>query len=1046
MNRARFLVHLATRKGDEVSNNNYNTWYRKDTLDLMPILVPNETKCVDDDFINGFPSHDVLNEIQKNILKISQFKSLNEITQNHQGKEKTTDDKQSYLVKKWIQSTDFHFSSLKDPGKGSDPSEKEYEELLPLKVIQTPLICNESKFSDLHFSSSKDPGKWSDSSEKEYAELLPLKVIQTPLICNKSKSIIRVNSETLSESSMQSQEINIIQKIEIHSNDVENTQILNEDFISDSESDDSRDKDFEVRDLTDSSSSTTSENTITGDSCKTYQINSQPLSEKIKAKRVLEKKQFRCKFCDEDLLSQNFMRHLERHHGSEKEIEDILKLPKNSKDRRLALSLLRKDTNFHLHISGITRPFRKSNKESLGKLDYYPCIYCKGLFRQPYLKRHTKRCTSKPSSSKQSGGRMDYISNSQTVVACASDPTETLSKLNVKCQVFDKMKGDEISFEVKKDLLIAHFGETYLKKHKKERMAYACSNRMRELARLLISYRKETNDGQVCFKDILHPKNFDNVLKAARNIVGYDPIKKTFKSPSLAMHLGTSLKISCDELTHLILKENRGFKCKSEAHVPIWLRNVKNFKKLIESRWNSELASLANKDLQEKRWTKPLLLPLVNDIKIFRDQCLKNANDCAETFTKQKDDIKTYKLLVNCTLALLILFNRRRIGDVQFLKIEDYKKDQRSNCAPEFEHVLSETELMLTTKYKRVLNSGKGSRAVVILLPKILQNYVNILLKTREKYISSDNEYVFAIPGSSVPWGKGDVAIRSLASKMNLENPHLITSNKLRKHIATIMQILSLSKDEAKQFSQFMGHTEKTHNEFYELPVDIYQTAKVSKLLLMMEKGAIPMEYKGKSLAEINFDINLEYAEENNDDLDDDTDENSNNNNDDLEVKKISENKIPPTITKKGWTPAEVDALKKEFDSYLKKLIYPSGRQIKDYIQKNNINRPITAVKSKLQHLMAKKELNNEEDAVLLESPTCNTYPKVIVNNRKINKTKLSQQKQVVLEFFKSHIKQKRPPKRSECEELRVKYSDLLSNKPWTKIKVFIQNTYKKMD
>lgn len=48
----------------------------------------------------------------------------------------------------------------------------------------------------------------------------------------------------------------------------------------------------------------------------------------------------------------------------------------------------------------------------------------------------------------------------------------------------------------------------------------------------------------------------------------------------------------------------------------------------------------------------------------------------------------------------------------------------------------------------------------------------------------------------------------------------------------------------------------------YRLPIDIYQTAKVSKLLLMMEKGSIPLEYKGKSLAEINFDVNLEYPEE----------------------------------------------------------------------------------------------------------------------------------------------------------------------------------------
>jgi hypothetical protein len=155
----------------------------------------------------------------------------------------------------------------------------------------------------------------------------------------------------------------------------------------------------------------------------------------LQAKKALKKKDVRCKFCDEDVLSKNFIRHIERHHGSEKEIEDILKLPKNSKDRRLAFILLRKDTNFQLHISGTTRPFRKSNEEFLVKFEYYPCIYCKGLFKKQYLRRHAKKSISKPNTSEQIRSRMDHVSNSQTFVACASDPTDTISKLNVKCQV-----------------------------------------------------------------------------------------------------------------------------------------------------------------------------------------------------------------------------------------------------------------------------------------------------------------------------------------------------------------------------------------------------------------------------------------------------------------------------------------------------------------------------------------------------------------------------------------------------------------------------------
>lgn len=49
---------------------------------------------------------------------------------------------------------------------------------------------------------------------------------------------------------------------------------------------------------------------------------------------------------------------------------------------------------------------------------------------------------------------------------------------------------------------------------------------------------------------------------------------------------------------------------------------------------------------------------------------------------------------------------------------------------------------------------------------------------------------------------------------------------------------------------------------YFRLPVDIYQTAKVSKLLLMMEKGTVPVEYQGKSLSDINIDLNVEYVEE----------------------------------------------------------------------------------------------------------------------------------------------------------------------------------------
>ncbi|KAJ8927562.1 hypothetical protein NQ314_019957, partial [Rhamnusium bicolor] len=53
-------------------------------------------------------------------------------------------------------------------------------------------------------------------------------------------------------------------------------------------------------------------------------------------------------------------------------------------------------------------------------------------------------------------------------------------------------------------------------------------------------------------------------------------------------------------------------------------------------------------------------------------------------------------------------------------------------------------------------------------------------------------------------------------------------------------------------------------------------------------------------------------------------------------------------------------------------------------------------------------------------------------------------QKQTVTTYFKTHIKQKRPPKKAECDDIISKHPALLKNKDWLKIKVFVQNKYKK--
>jgi len=54
------------------------------------------------------------------------------------------------------------------------------------------------------------------------------------------------------------------------------------------------------------------------------------------------------------------------------------------------------------------------------------------------------------------------------------------------------------------------------------------------------------------------------------------------------------------------------------------------------------------------------------------------------------------------------------------------------------------------------------------------------------------------------------------------------------------------------QLANFLGHDIRVHREFYRLPESTLQLAKVSKLLMAMEKGKLS-DVKGKGLKTLKF-------------------------------------------------------------------------------------------------------------------------------------------------------------------------------------------------
>jgi hypothetical protein len=224
-------------------------------------------------------------------------------------------------------------------------------------------------------------------------------------------------------------------------------------------------------------------------------------------------------------------------HSSEKEVTKILREPLNSKGRKKAIAALRKETHFENYLGGDTRPacrnLNDDNKSQDQNPLFYPCTRCKGLYKKSYLRRHVKLCTREIH--KETVFTARAVSKSQTFTAYELDRTDAVAQLEVKEKVFDMLRGDDIAFAAKKDLLMTYFGNSYLKKHKKEKSVYTCSNKMTEFGRLLTECRKLVNNLKIEMQNLLRPCYFDTIVTAARNLAGYHASKKK-TSLHLAWH------------------------------------------------------------------------------------------------------------------------------------------------------------------------------------------------------------------------------------------------------------------------------------------------------------------------------------------------------------------------------------------------------------------------------------------------------------------------------------------------------------------------------
>ncbi|ESO90443.1 hypothetical protein LOTGIDRAFT_164025 [Lottia gigantea] len=566
-------------------------------------------------------------------------------------------------------------------------------------------------------------------------------------------------------------------------------------------------------------------------------------------------KQNYCLFCSKSFSK--MARHFEAMHSKEIDVQRALSFPKNAKERRVQFKNIINRGNYlhnkttledgHGQIITVRRPTVDRDHSN-----YIPCQYCLGFFKKQDFWRHAKICNPKSPPSH----RVYHQRASAALLPVSKNAT-----LHFREKILDKLSIDEISLAARNDATIVAYGIKLFKKcaQNKQQFQYV-RQKMRELARLLLVVRKKNKD-IYALKDFIKPTFFHDILEATKEVAQFCEESASFKTPSLVPKLGGSLKKCAENLkAEAIITGDKSLK-----------KDALDFLDLCNTEWNIEVSVLARETLDKVKFNKPKRLPLTEDLQILNNY-LREKAELEKRQLETHANSTIWRNFAETLLAQLVLFNRRRGGETQLLLLQQFLdgiSNKQNSMASEVKNSLSKLELKLCNFMYRVELRGKRGRRVAVLLTKENKQNIELLIKNRkEGGISAENAYLFARPGSSeTPIRSCDV-LRKFAAVSGTKNPNLITSTALRKHIATISQVMNLKDNELDCLANFMGHDIRIHRQFYRLSEETIQLAKISKLLMEIENGTMH-EAAGKTLDEISVtnEETLEIDEE--DDVDD---------------------------------------------------------------------------------------------------------------------------------------------------------------------------------
>lgn len=242
-------------------------------------------------------------------------------------------------------------------------------------------------------------------------------------------------------------------------------------------------------------------------------------------------------------------------------------------------------------------------------------------------------------------------------------------------------------------------------------------------------------DGSILqLEDIYSIHKFPLFIQAVKNIGEFDENSMILKT-SIPMNYGFPFKRACKLLK---LKTMDRFDRDKENDAMQWLT-------FFESKYHKLIAKPAKTMARINKRNKREELPTAKDVEMI-SKYIKLKSEEASQILENKFCPKAYRSLAETTLTHLVVFNRKRPGEMERLKIGDFNNRKNIDQNSDYYESMDFVDKFISNEHVLIGVEGKKYQNINLLATKNHCKYINLLMSHRRQAgIHPKNQFVFGV-------------------------------------------------------------------------------------------------------------------------------------------------------------------------------------------------------------------------------------------------------------------------------------------------------------